>query len=85
MTLEEATPVTEIWPDNKAAVDVFVAMSTQWRVGGVGAIGFDYNVLPLVMNMIGTPEDERAGVFESLRLMEETALTTMRILRENST
>ena len=60
-------------------------MSTQWRVGGVGVIGFDYNVLPLVMDMIGTPKDERAGVFESLRLMEETALTTMRILRETST
>ena len=60
-------------------------MSTQWRVGGVGAIGFDYNVLPLVMNMIGTSEAERAGVFESLRVMEETALTTMRILRETST
>ena len=60
-------------------------MSTQWRVGGVGAIGFDYNVLPLVMNMIGTPDNERSDVFDSLRLMEQTALTTMRILRETST
>jgi len=76
--LEEATPETEIWPDNARAVEVFVAMSTQWRIGAVGAVGLDYNVVPLVMRMIGIPASERLGLFESLRTMEETALATMR-------
>ena len=53
-------------------------MSTQWRIGAVGAVGLDYNVVPLVMRMIGIPASERPGLFESLRTMEETALATMR-------
>jgi hypothetical protein len=76
--LEEATPETEIWPDNARAVDVFVAMSTQWRIGAVGAVGLDYNVLPLVLQMLDIPTSERNDLFESLRVMEESALTTMR-------
>ena len=76
--MEEATPETEIWPDNARAVEVFVAMSTQWRIGAVGAVGLDYNVFPLVMRMLGIPASERPDLFESLRVMEETALTTMR-------
>ena len=53
-------------------------MSTQWRIGAVGAVGLDYSVVPLVMRMIGIPVSERPGLFESLRTMEETALATMR-------
>lgn len=46
LTLEEASgDATEIWPDNVRSVNVFVAMSTQWRVGIAGASGLDYSAL----------------------------------------
>ena len=79
LTLEEASgaPV-EIWPDNVLAVNVFVAMSTQWRTGMSGATGLDYGVLPHVMRLVGVPTKERAVVFESIRLMEDSALEMMR-------
>lgn len=83
MTVEEArgAPV-EIWPDNVQAVNVFVAMSTQWRVGMGGATGLDYAALPVVMRLAGVPPADRAEVFDAVRAMEEAALTTMRETRE---
>lgn len=52
-------------------------MSTQWRIGMAGAIGLDYNALPVVMTLTGIPENERPGVFEDLRVMESAALKAM--------
>lgn len=67
-----------VWPDNLLAVNTFVAMSTQWRVGAMGATGLDYNALPAVMRMIGVPVQDRADVFEDVRTLEDAALTLMR-------
>lgn len=80
LTLQEASEsqIVFVWPDNLLAVNTFVAMSTQWRVGAVGATGLDYNALPIVMRMIGVPAQERANVFDDIRIMEDEALTLMR-------
>lgn len=67
-----------MWPDNALAVNAFIAMSTQWRVGMAGATGLDYGALPVVMSLAGVPAAERAGVFESIRVLEDAALETMR-------
>jgi len=80
LTLEEASgPPVEIWPDNIIAVNVFVAMSTQWRTGVSGATGLDYGVLPHVMRLVGVGVKDRAAVFDEIRLMEDAALEMMRI------
>ncbi len=71
------TPVVEIWPDNAVTVNVFIAMSTQWRAGMGGATGLDYGVLPFVMRMMAVPPADRAEVFEGVRAMEDSALATM--------
>lgn len=68
-----------MWPDNWAAVMVFDAMATQWRVGGMGAAtGLDYGVLPTVMRLAGVPPAERSELFESIRILEAAALEMMR-------
>lgn len=83
MTVEEAGGnEVEVWPDNVRAIGVFVRMSTQWRVGMGGASGLDYSVLPAVMRLTGVPVEERADVFESVRILEEAALKTMRKLND---
>lgn len=61
-----------------ATVNVFVAMGTQWRVGGMGAIGLDYGPLPGVMRMMGVPRKDWPDVFEGIRIMEDAALEEMR-------
>ena len=58
-------------------MNVFVAMSTQWRVGMSGATGLDYNALPVVMRMNGVRPADRASVFDGVRTMEDTALMQM--------
>ena len=76
--MEEASGEdVKVWPDNVPTLNVFVAMSTQWRVGNNGAIGLDYAALPVVEDRVGIKPDDRRAVFDGLRAMEEAALAQM--------
>jgi hypothetical protein len=78
LTLDEASgPPVEIWPDNLHAVNVFIGMKTQWRIGMNGVTGLDYGVLQPVMRMIGVPRKDWSDVFAGIRTMEDAALTEM--------
>jgi hypothetical protein len=68
-------PPVEVWPDCWDAAQVFIAMSTQWRVGPASVSGLDYSVLPWVMQQYGI--SDTAGVFEDVRIMEYAALQQM--------
>jgi hypothetical protein len=57
---------------------VFVAMSTQWRVGMSGPTGLDYNALPTVLRLTGAARGDWADLFEAVRVMEDAALEKMR-------
>ena len=71
--MEEASgEAVGVWPDNVPTLNVFVAMSTQWRVGYNGATGLDYAALPVVEDRVGIKAD-----FDGLRAMEEAALAQM--------
>jgi len=68
-----ATPDVDVWPCNWNTVQLFMAMSTQWRVSMNGPIGLDYVALPVVSRALGiriTPK-RMAGI----RIMESEALT----------
>lgn len=67
-----------MWPDNAAAVSVFVSMSTQWRVGPGGAYGLDYNVMPYIIGIRDIPAADAAEVFDAVRVMESAALDQIR-------
>ena len=79
MTLDEASAKVDVWPDNLPALNVFIAMSTQWRrAGSAGqAVGLDYTALPEVWRRTKTPSDQRDLVFDDLRVMEDAALEQM--------
>jgi len=55
-----------------------MCMLTQWRMGPSGAIGLDYGVLPVVMRYSEVAREERADVFDGVRVMEMVALRVMR-------
>jgi hypothetical protein len=83
MTVEEASePPFEVWPDNVEAVNVFVAMGSQWRAGVNGATGLDYGALPEVWRRVRVPPARRDEVFDDLRTLEDAALSFMRMQRE---
>lgn len=67
----------EVWPENWQAVQIFIAMATQWRIGmgmnGMLWLGLDYNALPVVEDRLGLPAGDRADTFVRLRLMETAA------------
>lgn len=66
-----------VWPDNLPAVNVLVAMNTQWRTGYGGATGLDYNVLPSVFSLVGIPRGDWPDTFECVRVLESEALKVM--------
>lgn len=78
MTVDEATPEVEVWPDNWQALQVLDGMATQWRVGANGATGLDYTALPVVLRMNAAPRSEWPELFECIRVMEGAALEKIR-------
>jgi hypothetical protein len=79
LSIEDVVSTVDVWVDNFIAFNVFVALGTQWRTGGMGgATGLDYNVLPVVMRLKGIPKNEQPELFEDLQIMEQVALSTMR-------
>jgi hypothetical protein len=73
----EDEPPEEIHVDEEMdqALDVYFAMSTQWRSGMNGATGLDYSSLPFLMELYKI--DDRELVFNDLRVLEAAALKMM--------
>jgi len=68
----------ELWLENAQAAEMFAAMSTQWYVSGRGAvIGFRYEAVPLVQDMLQIDAADRREVFNGLRVMELEAVTIL--------
>jgi len=66
----------DLYPENESAINVFLAMRTQWRTAGLSGrpYGFDYSALPFVMDLAGIKADQRLEVFGQVRLAESTVL-----------
>jgi hypothetical protein len=63
----------EVWVENEDALEVFLAMATQWRYAPLGGIvGMDYPSLNSVMDMLCI--EGRKDMFFFIRLMESAAL-----------
>lgn len=60
-----------VWPDNLPALNILIAMDTQWRPNRTG---LDYSALPTVFDIHDVPKRDRQDVFECLRVMEGEAL-----------
>lgn len=71
-------PVVDVWPENWPAVDLFVRIGTQWRVGMGGASGLDYSVVWKMIERMRLSQDEEENLFEDIRYLEGEALKAMR-------
>lgn len=67
----------DVWPDVWPALQIFVSLSTQWRVGAGGCTGLDYLAVPMVLRMRRVKRDDWEPIFDDLRVMEDEALKTM--------
>ena len=68
----EAPEDFEVWPDNWAAVDMFLRCQTQWRTTMSGVCGLDYVALEWLFRLYGV--EEPATVLENLQVMEAAAV-----------
>lgn len=67
-----------MWDINWASFEVFNALGSQWRIGGMGdATGLDYNVIPVVGNLLGHKKKDLKNIFSDIMIMENEALITM--------
>jgi hypothetical protein len=64
-----------VWPEHAAAVGVFAALLTQWRITPAGKVlGLDYAAIPPVLQMLGVGRKKWAELFSQLRVMEAAAV-----------
>ena len=73
--LNEEPEILEFDAELYASWEMFCAMQTQWRSSGVGAIGLDYNVLPMLFRIYKIDDEELA--LNDVRIMEAEALKRM--------
>ena len=72
-----APPPVAIWPDNQAAVELFVSISTQWRTGPSGMTGLDYNVLFARLDRRPLNPEQHEQLFQDVRILEIEALAAV--------
>lgn len=66
----------DVWRENERAVDLFCAMSTQWRWSEGRRVGLDLAALPVALGSLRRrlPRRDRAAAMAGLQVMEAEAL-----------
>ena len=67
----------DVWGENWDSFILFSSLSTQWRVGMGGAIGLDYNTIPIAASLLGYKKKKLQNMFSDIQVMENEALITM--------
>jgi hypothetical protein len=68
----------EVWPENWPSWALFVEMSGQWRIGGMGTrYALDYTAAFLRMERLRLDDATWETMFADLRLIERTVLEVM--------
>lgn len=72
--------VFEVFPENWAAVQMFLRVGTQWRVGPRGPIGLDYGALEWLLSLY--PAADPRALLEDVQVIETAALQAIQQFRE---
>ena len=73
----DMTP-TDVWEENWVPLQMFQAVSTQWRTTQGAVVGLDYNVLPMMFRSFRLKgRKKQAEMLECLQVMESEALKIM--------
>lgn len=68
--------VFEVFEENWPAVEIFLRLATQWRLGAMGGVfGLDYTAVEAVLRMLRT--DNPREIFDSIQVMEYAALPVL--------
>jgi hypothetical protein len=65
-------PKPTLMASNYAAWEIFIHLSTQVRVGGLGGFaGIDYASLPALFNVFGVRPEEQIFYLDKIRILSE--------------
>ncbi len=65
----------EIWPENVESFNVFVSLTTQWIVTGMGHyMGIRYASIESALNLMGFNKKRKTELFEDIKTMQDAAL-----------
>ncbi len=68
-------PAFRVFPTNWPAMQVFMAMDTQWDVIPPGIlVRLIYEAMPAVMDMLGVRKRSRCDIFKRVRIIEKAVL-----------
>lgn len=68
----------DVWPDNWPPLELFIDLSTQWRVGPNGLIGLDYGVVFHELDRRKLAGDEYDDMMDGIRTIERAVLSELR-------
>jgi heme oxygenase len=67
-----------VWPQNVAAINLFVFLGTQWLVGPSGPYGLNYRTMWEKMDRMNLTPEAHADLEADIRVLEDAALEAMR-------
>lgn len=70
----------EVFPENWPAVQMFLRVGTQWRVGPRGPIGLDYRALEWLLSLY--PAADPRALLEDVQVIETAALQAIQRIKE---
>lgn len=75
---EDYSAEVPVWFDCWDSVQMFSALSTQWRTGPGGPVGLDYNVLFTLAERRQIVGDAFDQLLSDIQVLERAAMATMR-------
>ncbi len=74
---EQEAVAFEVWPENWPALELFLALQTQWRHAGMAGLptGLDYAAIEPALRLMGMAPSPQ--LFADLRVMEDAALVAL--------
>jgi hypothetical protein len=75
-----APAAVDVYPENWAALQLMLALATQWHQGFNGKTGLIYASVPIVMDL--NPPADRQDTFAALQVIEREMLAAWRKQRE---
>lgn len=82
LELADEPAAVEVWPEHWSALQTAIAMSTQMTVGMGGVVGYRYEALPVVWDLLSVSADERPETFDAFRVIESEVLRAVRERQE---
>jgi hypothetical protein len=72
-----ANPTFEVWEENWAAVQMFLRLQTQWRMGMNGVIGLDYGAAEWLFRLYAVKVKDQRSLLEDLQVIEAAAMAKL--------